>query len=154
MATFRTTLLGDGTSSAAIEIPAEIIDQFGAGKRPPVQLILGGHTVRTTVAVMGGRYLIAVNADVRRMTGLQGGDTVDIEIVLDNEPRSVTIPDDLDAALASHPDARQGFENLTASKQQRIVTGIEQAKTRETRGRRISRAITDLSPAVASARSE
>ncbi len=65
MCVFRTILIGSA-SSAGIEIPPEIIDELGAGKRPPVEVTLAGYTFASTVAVMGGRYLVAVNASPAR----------------------------------------------------------------------------------------
>lgn len=67
MCMFRTILIGSA-SSAGIEIPPEIIDELGAGKRPPVEVTLAGYTFASTVAVMGGRYLVAVNAGTRERT--------------------------------------------------------------------------------------
>ena len=78
MCLFQTTLIGSG-SSAGIEVPPEVIDELGAGKRPPVKVTLAGYTFPSTVAVMGGRFLIAVNAETRKRTGLRAGDRAGVD---------------------------------------------------------------------------
>jgi uncharacterized protein YdeI (YjbR/CyaY-like superfamily) len=88
--------------------------------------------------------LIPVSAEVRAKAGVAAGDEVDIDLVPDTGPRTVEVPADLAAALASVPAARQAFNKLSYSGQQRYVLGIEQAKTAETRRRRVEKAVTEL----------
>lgn len=107
---------------------------------------LDGHQFASTVAVMGGRYLIAVNAAVRDATGLAAGDTVQIELTLDRSPRTVPVPVELAAAMAARPAAAQAFDGLTPSQRNRISTSINDAKTPETRDGRIAKALTELDP--------
>ena len=61
---------------------------------------IGGHTYRTTVARMGGRFLIPLSAENRTAAGVAAGDQVDVDIALDSGPREVAVPADLAAALA------------------------------------------------------
>ncbi len=50
---FTTTIVGDG-NKAGIEVPDEIVDGLGAGKRPPVVVTINGQSYRSSIAVMGG----------------------------------------------------------------------------------------------------
>jgi hypothetical protein len=145
MCLFQTTLIGSG-SSAGIEVPPEVIDELGAGKRPPVEVTLAAYTFRSTVAVMGGRYLIAVNAETRKRTGLRAGDRAEVSVVLDTTSRTPTLPDDLAAAFAASPGTREAFARLPAGKQRRLVEHVLQAKAAGTRALRVQRAVADLSP--------
>jgi uncharacterized protein YdeI (YjbR/CyaY-like superfamily) len=86
-----------------------------------------------------------VSAEVRTKAGVAAGDEVEVDVVADSEPRSVEVPGDLAAALAREPAARQAFERLSHSGQRRHVLTIEQAKTPETRQRRVDKAIAELS---------
>lgn len=117
---------------------------LGQGKRPKVTVTINGYSYPSTVGVMGGVSLIPVSADVRAKAGVAAGDEVDIDLVPDAVPRTVEVPADLVAALASVPAARQAFDKLSYSGQQRYVLGIEQAKTAETRRRRVEKAVTEL----------
>jgi len=117
---------------------------LGQGKRPKVTVTINGYSYPSTVGVMGGVSLVPVSADVRAKAGVAAGDEVDVDLIPDTGPRAVVVPADLAAALASVPAARQAFGKLSYSGQQRYVLGIEQAKTAETRRRRVDKAVTEL----------
>lgn len=141
---FHATIALHGKSATGIEVPADVVAALGPGKRPKVTVTINGYSYPSTVGVMGGVSLIPVSADVRAKAGVAAGDEVDIDLVPDTGPRTVEVPADLAAALASVPAARQAFDKLSYSGQQRYVLGIEQAKTAETRQRRVEKAVTEL----------
>ena len=141
---FRTTILTTGKTTAGIEVPEEVVQGLGAGRRPPVRVTLNGYSYRNTVAVMNGTYMIGVSNEHRAASGLQGGDVVDVELELDTAPREVTVPPDLDAALAAEPPARATFEKLSYSNKSWHVLQIEGARSAETRRRRITKSIEAL----------
>ena len=141
---FHTTILQAGKTATGIRIPDEIVEGLGAGKRPPVRVTINGYTYRSTVAVMGGDYMVGVNADNRAGAGVAGGDQVDVDIVLDTAPREVAVPADFGAALDAEPDARRTFDKLSNSNKGWHTGQIEGAKTDETRQRRIGRSIDAL----------
>ena len=101
-----------GRTATGIEIPAPVIEELDAGKRAPVVISLGSHAYRTTLAVMGGRYLVPLSAENRTAAGVAAGDEVEVEVTLDAEPRIVEVPDDLVAALDSEPGGRAAFDAL------------------------------------------
>lgn len=139
---FRTKLLG--TTTTGIEVPPEVIEALGKGKKPPVVVTVGGYTYRNTVAVMGGRYMISLSAKNREAAGVTGGDEIDVELVLDTEPREVAVPADFTAALDAEPKARAFFDGLSYSQRGWFVLGIEEAKKAETRRNRIEKAVERL----------
>ena len=141
---FQTTILQAGKTATGIEIPDEIIEQLGAGKRPPVRVTINGQTYRSTVAVMGGKFMVGVSAENRAKTGVAGGDKVDVQLELDTQPREVTAPPDFSQLLKKNPAAQKAFEALSHSKKKAIVLSIEAAKTQETRTRRIEKAVKEL----------
>ena len=93
---------------------------------------------------MRGEFKIQVSAEVRERTGVSAGDEVDVEVDLDMEPREVAVPPDLAEALERDAELRRSFDGLSRSKKRRLVDPIGQAKTTETRQRRIDRAIDAL----------
>jgi hypothetical protein len=139
--TFRTTILGSGKSAAGIQVPDDVVASLGRGKRPAVRVTLGDHTYRSTVAVMGGRYMIGVSAENRALAGVQAGDEVDVCLELDAEPRRADVPADFAAALGRAPGTAEYFASLSYSQQRWHVLSIEGAKTAETRQRRIEKSI-------------
>jgi len=141
---FRTQVLLGGKTATGLPVPDAVVEALGAGRKPAVTVTLGGHTYRTTVASRGGRYLVPLSAENREKAGVAAGDEVDVEIALDTAPRELEIPADLAEALAADDTARARFESLSYSAKQRFVLPIGQAKTAETRQRRVAKVITDL----------
>ena len=141
---FRATLETNGRTATGIEVPSAVVDALGAGKRPPVRITLHEHTYRTTVARMGGRFLVPVSADVRRAAGVTAGDELDVGIELDDAPRTVDVPADLAAALAEEPTAAQAWEKLAYTHQKEWARSVEDAKKPETRARRVAAAVDAL----------
>jgi hypothetical protein len=141
---FRSTLRLGGKTATGIPVPPEVVESLGRGKRPPVRVTINGHMYRSTVASMGGEFMLSVSADNRERAGIAAGDDVDVDIELDTEPRRVTVPADFADALEREPAAKQAFDALPYSHQSRHVLAVEEAKTAETRQRRIDKAITML----------
>jgi hypothetical protein len=142
---FRTTILQARKTATGIEVPPDIVEALGSGKKPPVRVTINGYTYRSTVAVMGGVFMISVSAENRQAAGVAAGDEVEVDLELDTEPRVVTVPADLAGALDANPPARQKFDRLSYSHQLQHVLAVEGAKAAETRQRRISKTVADLS---------
>jgi hypothetical protein len=141
---FKTTLLQAGKTATGIKIPPEIVESLGAGKKPPVRITINGYTYRNTVAVMGGAYMVGVSAEHRNGANVKGGDVLEVTIELDTQPREVEIPEAFQKALKKSPIAKKYFESLSYSKKSGIVIPIKDAKTDETKQRRIEKAINNL----------
>ncbi len=136
--TFTTTVLKDQEKSATgLQVPAEVIAELGKGKKPAVKVGMNGYTYRSTVAVMGGVFMLPLSAENREAAGVKAGDQVEVTLELDTEPRTVAIPDDLAAALAQKPGASAAFDTLPYSARKEFVRQVESAKAQETRERRI-----------------
>ncbi|MGH2474864.1 MAG: YdeI/OmpD-associated family protein [Candidatus Limnocylindrales bacterium] len=141
---FRTTILQGDKTATGIRVPDEVVESLGKGKRPPVKVTINGFTYRNTIAVMGGEYMVGVSAENRVGAGVAGGDTVEVDIELDTEPRTVAVPDDLAAGLDAVPEARRTFDALSNSNKGWHVLQVEGAKTQETRTRRIAKSVESL----------
>jgi hypothetical protein len=140
-ARFRTSLLATGKSTTGIAVPAEVIEQLGAGKRPPVRVTVGPYTYRTTVGVMGGKFMIPVSADSRQRAGIAAGDDVDVQVELDTQPREAELPADFADALGKDPAAQRFFEGLSPSRKKWHIQSVESARTPGTRQRRIGKSV-------------
>ena len=81
--TFRTTILQTGKNTAGIQVPEEVIEKLGAGKRPLLRVTINKYTYRSAVAVMDGKYMISLSAAHRKAAGVEGGDEADITLELD-----------------------------------------------------------------------
>ena len=65
-------------------------------------------------------------------------------LVLDTEPRTVEVPEDLAAALAARSGARAAFDALAYSARKEHVRQVTEAKAQETRERRIAKIVAGL----------
>jgi uncharacterized protein YdeI (YjbR/CyaY-like superfamily) len=81
---------------------------------------------------------------VRKAAGVAAGDEVNVELVLDDAPREVPVPDDLAAALDAVPGARARFDALSYTARKEHVRAVEEAKAAATRERRIAKAVDTL----------
>ncbi len=141
---FTTTLELGGKTATGFRVPPEVVEALGMGKRPPVLVTINGHTYRNTVAVYGDTYMLGVAAEHRAAAGVQAGDELEVDLELDTAPREVEVPTDLAGALDAAPEAKRFFETLSYSNKRRITLSVEDAKTPETRQRRIEKFVRQL----------
>lgn len=141
---FRTTIEGSGRTATGIRVPPDVVEGLGRGRRPPVRVTIRGHTYRSTVAPLGGVYMIGVSAENRAAAGVAAGDEVEVELELDTAPREVEVPPDFAAALDADAAARRTFEALSYSNRSWHVLSINGAKSPETRRRRIEKSVAAL----------
>ena len=141
---FRARIEAAGKTAAGIHVPDEVVTALGSSRKPAVVATINGYSYRSSVATVGGRFMIGVSAQVRAAAGVAAGDDVDIELVLDTEPREVEVPADLADALRRDPVAQTAFDRLSYSNKRRLVTPIVEAKAAETRARGIARTVSRL----------
>jgi hypothetical protein len=144
MITIRILIQGTGESAAGMHLPDEVVEALGKGRKPPVKATINGYTWRSTVAVMGGEYWLGASKEVRRNAGVEAGQEVDLTLELDTEERVLEVPADFAAALDAEPDARRFFDTLSYSNKRRFTYSIDDAKTPETRQRRIDKSVSQL----------
>ena len=140
---FKTKILQLGNNTG-IQVPETIIEKLGAGKKPPVVITLNKYTYRSTVAVMKGMYLVSLSADNRTKAKVAGGDELEITIELDTAPRTTELPADFKKILDKNKVAAVAYEKLAPSRKKSMVLSITDAKTEETRTKRIEKAISGL----------
>lgn len=141
--TYITSVWVEGNNTALV-VPAEVIAALGSSKRPPVVISLAGYSYRSTVAVMGGMFMIPLSKANREAAGVKGGDQVEVTLELDQAPRTVELPEDLAAALETKPGARAAFDAAAPSARKEFVRQVESAKAAETRARRIAAIVEKL----------
>lgn len=131
-------------NNTGIEVPADVVEALGGGKRAPVVVTVNGYEYRSTIASMGGKFLLPFSAERRSESGIGGGDAIEVELVLDTAPRVVELPGDLRAALDASAVAGAAWQKLAYSHQKAHVTAVLGAKADETRVRRIAAVVSKL----------
>jgi hypothetical protein len=141
---FRGIVELGGKTATGIAVPDDVVAALGGSKRPAVTVTLCGHSYRTTVARMGGRFLVPLSAANREAAGVRAGDEVDVAIELDAAPREVEVPEDLRERLAADSTAAQFFEQLSFTHRKEWVQWVTEAKLSETRASRVDRTVEAL----------
>jgi hypothetical protein len=141
MIRFTAQLQPRGPAAAVVLDDAQVAAVGEGAKRFPVVATINGYTWRTSVARMGGEFLLGLNRDVRQSAGVDTGDEVDVTIELDTAPRDVEVPEALAAALATDPQAKAAFEGMAFTHRKEYARWVAEAKREETRQRRAQQAI-------------
>ena len=126
-----------------VEIPFDVRDAFGSA-RPKVKVSVNGVSLRTTVAVYGGRSFVGFREEIRRAAGIAIGDRIQVAIEADTAPREVEPPAELVSALRAAADARARFEALSFTHRSEYARWVGEAKKPETRERRAAKAVAML----------
>jgi hypothetical protein len=137
------TILQPRGPAAAVILTDEQVAEIGQGaKTPPVKVTVnGGHTFGGRIGRMGGESMLGFNKVTREAAGVEAGDEIEVEIVLDDAPREVEVPDDLKAALAADPAAAKAFEALAYSHRKEWARWVAEAKRPETREKRLAETV-------------
>ncbi|MGI3784317.1 MAG: YdeI/OmpD-associated family protein, partial [Janthinobacterium lividum] len=141
---FRAVVELGGRTSTGFEVPAGVVARLGPGKRHAVRVDVGGHTYRSTVAVMGGRFMLPLSAENRTAAGVAAGDEVEVEVAADLAPRTVEVPEDLAARLSAVAAAQQTFDGLAPGQRKEWVRWVTEAKRTETRADRVVKTVEAL----------
>ena len=120
------------------------MEQLNGGKRPLVKVTLNGYTYRSAVGKMNDGFMISLSAENRKNAHVKGGDTLEVSIDLDSEPRMVVLPAELQQALDKNRAAEIVFEQLAPGRKKAIVLSITEAKTEATKIKRIAKAMDEL----------
>ena len=140
--TFSTKLSAFGNNTG-IEIPDVNAAELGTNKRPPVKVQVNDYVFQSTLAVMGGKNLISFSKAHRESSGIAAGDNIKVTLILEEGPREVDVPNELQSSLESH-NLLGLFSSLAYSKRKEFARQVNDAKTDETRERRILKIIEAL----------
>ncbi|HET6938149.1 MAG TPA: YdeI/OmpD-associated family protein [Nocardioides sp.] len=140
----RLELKGHGGNTAGFEIPDEVIEELGGGRRPKVVVTVGNHTWRSSIANMGGTFMLGVSMANRAAAGVSAGETLDVDIELDTAPRTVEVPDDLAAQLKQDASAAAAWDAWSFTRQKEAARSLTEAKKPETRASRLEKVLAEL----------
>jgi antitoxin component of MazEF toxin-antitoxin module len=139
--TFKTTLQKRGPA-AAVVLDDDQVDKVGEGaKRFPVRATVNGYVWRTSVARMGGEFMVGLPREVREGADARAGDAVEVTLELDTAPREVEVPEALAAALERDSAAKAAFDGLAFTHRKEYARWVAEAKRVQTRDRRVAKAL-------------
>jgi hypothetical protein len=137
---------GEKTGWTYIEIPADIAEEIKPGNKKSFRVKgkLDNHKI-TGVSLLpmgGGIFIMAVNVRMRKEIGKKHGAMVNVKLEEDKKPFQFN--KDFMECLADEPPAMVFFKTLTGSHQRYFSKWIDDAKTVETRTKRIAMAVNAL----------
>jgi hypothetical protein len=151
MAGFTATLLkfgqkGEKTGWTYIEIPVDVAEALRPGVKQSFRVkgTLDDFPIKAVALVpMGdGRFILAINAAMRKGIRKAEGAAVHVSLEVDDDPLPPSA--DLLESLEYEPKAAEFFQTLTKGHQNYFFNWIESAKTPETKAKRITQAIRGL----------
>jgi hypothetical protein len=142
---FRGTLTPGHQGGCLVAVPPEAAATLGLQGMPKIQAVIAGQPYRGSLMPMGdGTYCLGVLKSIRETAGVVFGDTVDVLLELDTEPRKVEPPADLARAIAADKKMAANWEKLSFTNKKEMARSLEEAKKPETRERRLKAAIAKL----------
>jgi hypothetical protein len=141
--TFDAAIIEADRGGAFVRVPDEVVAALGGTGRIPVRATFDGLAYRGSVVSMGGAKVLGLLKSIRAELGKQPGDTVTVTVAADTDDRTVTVPDDLRAAL-ERSGLQEAFGALSFSRRREHVRWIEEAKRPETRAGRIDKTVERL----------
>jgi Bacteriocin-protection, YdeI or OmpD-Associated/Domain of unknown function (DUF1905) len=126
-------------NATGIVVPDEVAAALG-GRRLAVVVTLNGYTYRSTTMPMAGEIMVPLAQEHRARAGITGAGRVEVDLSLDTAPREVIVPEDLAQALRA-AGAEESFSKLAFTHRKEHVRAIDEAKTQDTRSRRIAKAV-------------
>ena len=138
---------GDG-GGAYILFPFDVEKEFGAKGKVPVQALFSAIPYTGSLMKYGNPlHLLGVPKAIRQQIGAGPGDTIDVELWKDDQPRTIEVPAPLQQAM-KRAGVLKTFEALAASHRREYCRWITEAKKEETRLKRIDKAIDLLKKGV------
>ena len=127
---FRAPLQPRGPAAAVVLDDSQVAAVGEGAKRFPVVATVNGYTWRTSVARMGGEFLLGLSKEVRQGAGVEAGDEVEVTVELDTAPREVEVPEALAAALAADPQAKASFSRWPSATARNTPAGSPRPSSR------------------------
>lgn len=140
--TYETIVLGFG-NHASIEIPDANLAEIGGNRRAPLKITINEYTYQSTATGVDGKCMVVFPTRDREASGAAAGDLITVTLELDDGYRQVDVPDTLRDALSAN-DLSETFRDLTYSKRKEFARQVADAKTEETRARRVQNIVATL----------
>ena len=140
--TYKTIVIGSG-NHASLEIPERNLKEIGGNKRAPLKITINGYTYQSTATGVDGKCMVVFPMRDREAAGAAAGDTVQVTLELDSGYREVLLPTQLTDTLQSL-NLTEKFTALNYSVRKEFARSVNEAKSDETRQRRIDKIVDSL----------
>jgi hypothetical protein len=130
---------GEKTGWTYFEVPPDLAEQLKPGNKKEFKVKgkLDAHPIKrvSLLPMGGGRFILVLNAALRKAIGKKEGATVKVQLSADNS--DFVFNKDFIDCLNDEPSAKSFFQSLPGSHQRYFSKWIDGAKTEPTRTKRI-----------------
>lgn len=137
---------GDKTGWTYIEIPATIAKKLKAGTKKSFRVkgMIDNHGIeKASLLPMGnGGFILPLNKAMR--AGIRKTIGAKVKVQLIEDVRQIEIDKELIACLKDEPEAYKAFSKMPPSHQRYYSKWITDAKTKETKAKRIAKAVNGM----------
>jgi hypothetical protein len=129
---------------AFVEFPHDVEKLFGVKGRVAVRVTFDGMAYRGSMVRMGTpRHILLILKEIRESLGKGPGDKIRVTVELDDAPRTIELPADVEAAYKK-AGVLERFRSMSYSHQREYANSIGEAKQAATRARRIEKSVSEL----------
>jgi len=140
--TYETLVIGSG-NHASLEIPGNNLEEIGGNKRAPLKITINGYTYQSTATGVDGKCMVVFPMRDRKAAGAKAGELVQVTLELDSGYREVILPKELTDSL-KRLGLTEKFVILNYSKRKEFARSVREAKSDDTRQRRIDKIVISL----------
>lgn len=138
---FQATLSPEGEGRVLVVLHQDVAKKLDAPEQTEVEGTIAGFPFRSPLEKC---TRLKISEALQKATGAGPGSTVTVEITRVGDEPEVRMPPDLKKALATSPQARALWEDITPMARREWVRWVASAKQEETRARRIEVGIDKL----------
>ena len=139
---YETEVLGEG-NHASLLIPDWVLEELKTNKRAPLKVTVNGHTYQSTAVGVAGECRVVFPSADRKAAKVSSGDIVEVTLELDSGYREVRMPAELIKALKAN-GLTKTLTDLSYSKRKEFARQVSEAKTEETRLKRIAKVLNNI----------
>jgi hypothetical protein len=138
---FTATIEEGDRGGAYVLFPYDVEKEFGTKGRVPVKATFNGVPYAGSLIKYGNpQHMLGVLKSIRSQIGADVGDQVEVEVCKDETQRTVEVPAELRQGMEA--EAVLGFfDSLSYTHRKEYCRWVSDAKTEQTRRRRIAQAI-------------
>jgi hypothetical protein len=145
---FQATIQSGDGGGAYVLFPFDTQLEFASRGAIPVQATFDGIPYKGSLMACGGpHHMLGILKSIRKQTGKDIGDKIEVELWKDQETRTVEVPIQFED-LMQREGLLSFFESLSYTHRKEYIRWITEAKTEATTAKRLTKAIEMLKQRV------
>ena len=145
---FQAIIQPGGGGGACVLFPYDTQQEFATKGNIPVHATFDGIPYTGSLMACGGPYhLLGILKAIRKQTGKDIGDTIEVALWKDDQPRTLELPSSFQSLLEQE-GLQPFFNSLSYTHRKEYIRWITEAKTEATQSKRLTKALEMLKQGV------